>query len=176
MTWPSHILVGIALAKGFGLPVPLVVLGSIAPDLVEMTVRPFLGTSQKSYIRHRSFTHSLALSAGGLFLFEGTGVFPFFVGMLFGHLMLDSLNATGVPVWDGSQRRITLFGGKVRNKTVTEYVIAYGVFVIAPAIHAPDADYLYRTGLIDRYEYEKRKGLLKQLFRKEQEDIPWPVK
>ena len=48
---------------------------------------------------------------------------------------------------------------------MAEYVIAgliaWSVFVLAPAIHAPDADYFYRTGLIDRYEYERRKGLLK---------------
>ena len=180
MTWPSHILVGLALAKGFDISVPLVVVGSITPDLIEMTVRPFHGKKDKSYLRHRSYTHSLALWAAGFFLFQGTCLMPFFAGVLFCHLMLDALNATGVPVWDGSQRRVTIFGGKVRNKTMAEYVIAgliaWAVFVIAPAIHAPDADYFYRTGLIDRYEYERRKGLLKQLFTrtKEQEVPPWP--
>lgn len=180
MTWPSHILVGLALAKGFDLSIPQVVMGSIMPDLIEMTVRPFYGIKGKSYMRHRSYTHSLALWAAGFFMFQATCVMPFFAGVLFAHLVLDALNATGVPVWDGSQRRVTIFGGKVRNKTMAEYVIAgliaWSVFVIAPAIHTPDADYFYRTGLIDRYEYEKRKGLLKQIFTStEKNDIPpWP--
>ncbi len=180
MTWPSHMLVGLALAEGFGLSAPLVVLGSIAPDLIEMTVRPFHGKKGKSYLRHRGYTHSLAIWAAAFFLFQTTSLMPLFAGALFSHLMLDALNATGIPVWDGSRRRVTIFGGKVRNKTVGEFVIAgliaWSVFVLAPAIHAPDADYFYRTGLIDRYEYERRKGLLKQIFTRtrNQQMPPWP--
>ncbi len=39
MTWASHIMVGAATAKVFGLNYVLTTLGSILPDLVEMLTR-----------------------------------------------------------------------------------------------------------------------------------------
>ncbi|OAQ21020.1 metal-dependent hydrolase [Thermosulfurimonas dismutans] len=174
MTWPSHILMGIALAKGFDLSLPWCVAGSLFPDLAEMLARRivvrgkavFVGLPQ---IAHRTYTHSLLFA--GLCLLAGWGIFPirsFFAGVLFGHLLLDALTVMGVPVVDGRHRRVTLFGGKIRTGSLAELVavlaLAFTTYAVAPAVKVGGLEDLYQQGVIDRYEYEKRKKALFDLL------------
>ena len=54
-------------------------------------------------------------------LCEAQGLYPFPCHLGSGLLLVsghvpDALNAIGVPVWDGSRRRITIFGGKVKTR------------------------------------------------------------
>ena len=176
MTWPSHILMGIALAKGFGLSLPWCVAGSLAPDLAEIFVKKittlrgktvWIGLSQAA---HRTYTHSLLWA--GLFLLAGWGLAPvrsFFAGVLFGHLLLDAMTVMGVPVLDGRKRRITLFGGKIRTRSLGEFVavlaLAFIAYAVAPSLTIIQGlGELYQQGIIDRYEYEKRKKALFNLL------------
>ncbi|RUM87200.1 MAG: hypothetical protein DSZ24_06770 [Thermodesulfatator sp.] len=166
---------GIALAKGFNFSLSWCVAGSLAPDLAELAVRKistrrgpvFLGLPD---VAHRTHTHSLLFT--GLFLLAGWGLRPvrsFFAGVLFGHLLLDAMTVMGVPVVDGRKRRITLFGGKIRTGSLAEFVsvalLAFVTYAVAPALHLGDLETLYQQGVMDRYEYEKRKNALFELFR-----------
>jgi len=174
LTWPSHILMGIALAKGFGLSLPWCVAGSIFPDLAEIAVRKittargpiFLGLPQAA---HRTHTHSLLFA--GLCFLASLSVPPlraFFAGVLFGHLLLDALTVMGVPVVDGRHRRVTLFGGKIRTGSLAELVavlaMAFLTYAVAPAVRVGGLEDLYQQRVIDRYEYEKRKKALFDLL------------
>lgn len=187
MTWASHVLMAMALAKGFDLNLPLTVAGALFPDLAEMAVYRVVAVSGRSrwlglsVAAHRTWTHSLLVAF--VCLVAGWHVVPvrdFFVGVLFGHLLLDSMTAMGVPVLDGRTRRITLFGGKIRTWTLGELVailvLAFFAYAVVPSLTITrDLDQLYQSGLIDRYEYEQRKGALFKFLRREQAkelDIP----
>lgn len=152
--------------------------GSLAPDLAEIFVKRittlrgkplWIGLPQAA---HRTHTHSLLFA--GLFLLAGWGIHPvrsFFAGVLFGHLFLDALTVMGVPVVDGRHRRVTLFGGKIRTGSLAELVavlaIAFLTYAVAPAVRIGGLEDLYQQGVIDRYEYEKRKkALFDLLFRR----------
>lgn len=126
MTWASHIIVGSATAKVFGLNYILTTLGSILPDLAEM-ITP-------KHIQHRGVTHSIALWLAALPLLWSTPLRDCILGVVIGHLLMDSLTVMGVPVFDENSRRITIFGGRLRTASAGEFavsgIIAFIAFVI----------------------------------------------
>jgi membrane-bound metal-dependent hydrolase YbcI (DUF457 family) len=126
MTWATHIIVGSATAKIFGLNYILTTLGSILPDLVEM-VTP-------KRVQHRGVTHSLALWVAALVLLWFTPMRDCLIGVVFGHLLMDSLTVMGVPILDENSRRITIFGGRIRTASAGEFaisgIIAFIAFII----------------------------------------------
>lgn len=156
MTWASHIMVGAAISKVFGLNYMLTTLGSILPDLVEML-------SKK--MSHRGISHSVVISLVALVLLWSTPIRDAWIGVVFGHLVMDSLTMMGVPLLDERSRRITIFGGKLRTGSPGEFVvsgiIAFVAFVILGSFSvAPERrnwTELYRKGVIDKSEYYKNR-------------------
>jgi inner membrane protein len=118
-------MVGAATAKVFGLNYVLTTLGAILPDLVEML-------SKK--MSHRGISHSVVISLVALVLLWSTPLRDAWIGVVFGHLVMDSLTMMGVPLLDERSRRITIFGGKLRTGSPGEFVvsgiIAFVAFVI----------------------------------------------
>ncbi|MEM7827860.1 MAG: hypothetical protein QW561_00815 [Candidatus Aenigmatarchaeota archaeon] len=153
MTWASHIIVGGATAKVFGLNYILTTLGSILPDLAEV-VTP-------KHVPHRGITHSVALWLAALPLLWSTPVRDCILGVVIGHLLMDSLTVMGVPILDENSRHITLFGGRIRTASAGEFaisgIIAFIAFVMLGSVSV-DASRrnwkaLYEQKVIDRREY-----------------------
>lgn len=156
MTWASHIIIGASISKIFGLNYILVTLGAILPDLVEMV-------SKK--MTHRGISHSVAISLGALLLLWNTPLRDAWIGVVFGHLFMDSLTMMGVPVLDERSRRFTIFGGRLRTASAGEFVVsgivAFVAFVILGSYNL-DTDRrnwsaLYKSGVIDRKEFQENK-------------------
>ena len=164
MIWPCHAAIGFSLAQGMQLNLPMCILGSLFPDFVEIMSRRVLV--------HRGISHSIVLWTVGLLASWNTPFMPFFLSACCAHLLPDSLNAMGVPVWDGvAGRRLTLFFGRLRNRTLAEIlvtgILAFVFFAIIPSVTNPglsEIEALYNSGLIDRYEYEQRKDKLSSLL------------
>ena len=117
MTWISHIAVGTATAKFFGFNYYLAAFGSILPDLAERLL--------PGKVAHRGLTHSLALWSITLFLtWNQPQMRAVILGVCIGHLLMDALTVTGVPVFDENSKSLTLFGGKIRTGKPGEYIIA----------------------------------------------------
>lgn len=152
MTWASHIMVGSATAKVFGLNYMLTTLGSVLPDLVEMLSKN---------MTHRGISHSVAIYLAVLVLLWSTPLRDCFVGVVIGHLLMDSLTMMGVPVIDERSRRITIFGGKLRTGSAGEFVvsglIAFVAFAILGSFSVSNERRnwaeLHRQGVIDKKEY-----------------------
>ncbi len=183
MTWPSHILMAVALAKGFSLSMPFVVAGSLFPDLVEMLFRRIplrRGTIFISLSEHRSWSHSILIAFVCLVAaWNVPSVRDFFVGVLFAHILLDAFTVMGVPVLDGKTRRITLFGGKVRTWTlgeaITVAVLVFFAYAVVPSLTiTQNLEKLYAEGVIDRYEYEQRKNALFSFFKRQEKQMDIP--
>jgi len=184
MTFLSHTLMAVALAKGFDLSLPFVVAGALFPDLAEMFVQKVVTKSGKtiwtgmSVAAHRTWTHSLLIAFLCLVAsWNLPQIRDFWVGVMFGHLLLDAMTVMGVPVLDGRTRRITLFGGKIRTWTLGELltvaVLAFFAYAVVPSLTiTKNIDQLYQTGLIDRYEYEQKKKSLLGLLSKKKEEKP----
>lgn len=161
MTWVSHILVGSSAGKIAGYGYVLSAFGSVLPDLIEYIIPT----------KHRGISHSLAM---WLILFAIgwiTGIEQIraiLLGVLIGHLLMDSLTITGVPFWDEKGRYVTLFGGKLRTGTAGEYAIAIVIAIIAYGISYsgaattkqsswPSWKSLYEQGVIDKREYRENR-------------------
>ncbi len=124
MTWISHIAVGTATAKFFGFNYYLAAFGSILPDLAERLL--------PGKVAHRGLTHSLALWSITLFLtWNQPQMRAVILGVCVGHLLMDSLTVTGVPVFDENSKSLTLFGGKIRTGKPGEYIIAGLIALVA---------------------------------------------
>jgi inner membrane protein len=133
MRWVSHILIAGAVCAVFNpIAVPAAVLGSTAPDWFEFILR----WRQNNRVRHRGITHYLAawllaaLAAHFVWDFRGMGYW-FAVGGAI-HWVCDALTVSGAPLGWWSDRRMTLFGGKIYTGGVGEYVIT-GLIVAACA-------------------------------------------
>lgn len=130
MRWVSHILIAGAVCAVFNpLAVPAAVLGSTAPDWFEFVLR---AAQRNSRVRHRGVTHYLAawllVALAAHFVWDWRGwIFWFALGGAI-HWVCDALTVTGAPLGWWSDRRMTLFGGKVHTGGVSEYVIT-GVVV-----------------------------------------------
>lgn len=171
MRWPSHIAIAASVcAVAHPFAVPAAVLGSTAPDWLE----PVLSVIQRRKVRHRGITHhltswlSLMLFAWLIWDWRGW-VFWFAAGGAI-HWVCDALTITGAPVHWWSDRRATLFGGRVRTGGPSEYLVT-GVIVGVCALliwwqrDASDrfAPYfmnwpgLYEAGLIDASEWRTKR-------------------
>lgn len=156
MTWASHIMVGASIAKVFGLNYMLTTLGSLLPDLVEMF-------SKK--MAHRGISHSAVISALALVLLWNTPLRDAWIGVIFGHLAMDSLTIMGIPLFDERNRRITILGGKLKTGSPGEFavsgIIAFVAFVILGSINLDvgrrNWHELLRAGIIDKSEYFKNR-------------------
>lgn len=124
MTWTSHLTIGFCLARFHNTDLILTLIGSITPDIIEMLMRPLYKYSYKAYLYHRGLSHSLVLFTVLTALAYKTPVFDLFLSIVLCHLFPDSLNATGVPIWNAKSKYLTLFGGVVRNFTVWEFAVA----------------------------------------------------
>ena len=153
MTWASHIIVGSATAKVFGLNYVLTTLGAILPDLAEM-ITP-------KRVQHRGITHSVALWLASLVLLWSTPIRDCLLGVVIGHLLMDSLTIMGVPILDENSRRITILGGRLRTASAGEFaisgIIAFVAFVMLGSftLDASRRDWraLHDKRVIDRKEY-----------------------
>jgi inner membrane protein len=171
MRWPSHILIaGAVCAVANPFAVPAAVLGSTAPDWLE----PVLSVVQRRRVRHRGVTHHLTswltLAAFAVLLWDWRGwVLWFALGGAM-HWMCDALTISGAPVHWWSDRRATLFGGRVRTGGPSEYVVT-GVIVATCAAVAwwrrdelagfipyfMNWPQLYESGVIDAFEWRAKR-------------------
>ncbi len=164
MTWVSHIAVGTATAKLFGFNYYLAAVGSVLPDLVERLL--------PGRVAHRGLTHSLALWSITLFLsWNQPQMRAVIIGVCVGHLLMDSLTVTGIPVFDENSKSLTLFGGKIRTGKPGEYIIAGGIALIAFVLigyspfasdgaKQPTWQELQQQGVIDKREYKEKRFTL----------------
>jgi membrane-bound metal-dependent hydrolase YbcI (DUF457 family) len=93
------------------------------------------------------------------------------LGVCVGHLLMDSLTVTGVPVFDENSKSLTLFGGKIRTGRPGEYIIAGAIALIAFVLigYSPFASDgpkqptwldLREQGTIDKREYKEKRFTL----------------
>ncbi len=158
MTWASHVIVGSAAAKVFGLNYFLTAFGAILPDLAEMVI--------PKNVRHRGITHSVALWSVALVLsWKFPAIRDVILGVCVGHLLMDCLTVKGVPILDENSRYITLLGGKIRTASPGEFVvsgiIAFIAFVILGSFSVDSSKRNWKTmheqGIIDRKEYHENR-------------------
>lgn len=170
MRWVSHVLIAGAICAVVNpLAVPAAVAGSTAPDWFEMIVKAARGRRMS----HRGVTHYLAgwviaaLVAHFVWDYQGW-IFWFSVGGAI-HWVCDSLTVSGAPVGWWSDRRMTLFGGKVRTGAPAEYVITGIVLIICATLiwsrHSAGGfipffyhwgEY-YEKGVIDGFEWRNNR-------------------
>ena len=135
MRWISHIAIAASICAVVNpFAVPAAVLGSTAPDWFEFILR---AVQRDKRVKHRAGTHYLAgwamLALAALFIWDWRGwIFWFAIGGAI-HWFCDALTVTGAPVGWWSDRRVTLFGGKVHTGGSAEYIIA-GVIVFICAV------------------------------------------
>lgn len=168
MRWFSHIAIAASVCAVFDPgAVPAAVLGSTAPDWIEFAQRAATGRR----VKHRGPTHYLvawvALALFALLLWDWRGLLLWFAvgGAL--HWFCDALTVSGAPVGWWSDRRVTLFGGKVQTGHPSEYlvtaVVVFGCALVVWQRHRTGADGflpffydwagLYKSGLIDGLEW-----------------------
>ncbi len=93
------------------------------------------------------------------------------LGVCVGHLLMDSLTVTGVPVFDENSKSLTLFGGKIRTGKPGEYVISGAIALIAFVLigyspfasteqNSPSWQELQQQGVIDKREYKEKRFTL----------------
>ena len=86
------------------------------------------------------------------------------------HWFCDALTVSGAPVGWWSDRRITLFGGRVKTGSMAELAITVGIVALCvvviyarkdvPSTFIPffyRYDRLYQDGLIDGYEWKQHR-------------------
>lgn len=131
MRWLAHIAIAGSICAVFNpLALPAACAGSTAPDWFEFIAKRW----RDKRIKHRGATHYLAmwllLMAFGQFVYDLRGwIFWFAFGGAI-HWVCDALTVTGAPVGWWSDRRITLFGGKLVTGGRAEYVIAATVVLV----------------------------------------------
>lgn len=140
MTWKSHIAIGSALALPFNpISLPLCVIGSTAPDWLEILLKA-LGIP----IQHRTKTHYLIipiiiiLFAWLVYDFKDM-IFWFGIGYL-SHWLADSLTITGVPISPLDKSNFTLLGGRLRTGEPLEFIIAFGFLACSLFLAKPTLD------------------------------------
>lgn len=143
MRWLSHTIIGASVAIPTNPSmIPVVMFGSIFPDLLETILNlqpiklyilnPFGLTGQ---IKHRTYTHVLVswilLLLFSIIIFDFHNfLFWLSIGCI-SHWFADALTYTGVPLTWWSDRRVYLFGGRVRTGQPTELYIAFTCFAVA---------------------------------------------
>ena len=170
MRWVSHIAIAASVCAVFApYAVPAAVLGSTAPDWLE----PVLSVVQRRKVRHRGITHHLTswltLAAFAVVVWDWRGwVLWFALGGAI-HWVCDALTISGAPLHWWSDRRMTLFGGRVRTGGPSEYVVTGAVVAICAAViwaRGGSANFspyfmgwpsLYEAGLIDAAEWRAKR-------------------
>lgn len=163
MKWINHSLIAGSIAACISpVLVPAAVLGATAPDWME-DVAGFFG--QK--VKHRTTTHYVFLWATlSLFFLLVVDYHHFGLAFSLGglsHVLTDALTVTGVPVAPWSDKRIHLFGGRLRTGDPAEYIIS-GAFVVAAGLlntsfagdwmpYFMNWQTLYEEGLLDASEW-----------------------
>lgn len=135
MKWVSHAALGAAVCAVFNpLAVPAAVLGSTAPDWLE-TVESAI---TRRHVKHRGHTHYLALWVLAMLFFwlvwDWRGVFFWFAAGGALHWIGDALTPSGVPVGWWSDRRVHLFGGRMRGGSGAEFAIVGAVVVMCAVV------------------------------------------
>jgi inner membrane protein len=167
MKWISHILISGAVCAVFNpMALPAAIAGATAPDWSEKVINK---TYRQNKVKHRGVTHYLlvwALIAAVAWagLDYKNYLFWFAIGGVT-HWFCDALTVQGVPLGWMSDRRMTLFGGKVITGSAAEYTIA-ALFVIAAVfvVHSRshESGFIpffynwekhYENGLIDGHEW-----------------------
>ena len=168
MRWISHMAIAGAICAVFNpVAIPAALAGSTAPDWFEMLVR-----SRNRRVKHRAVTHYLVfwvfLMLFAQLIFDWRWLLFWFAFGGASHWFCDALTVTGAPVGWWSDRRMTLFGGKVYTGSPAEYIIAGLTVIVCGAIiwvrggagsgagfvpfFIPWAD-LYQQGVISGHEW-----------------------
>lgn len=170
MKWVNHMAIAGATTALVSPPlVPVVLLGSTAPDWLEWLLEL---TGNK--VKHRGVTHYVLVWSvatvffAGLWDFHGIGLAFVYGGLT--HVLADSLTVSGVPFAPYSDRRFHLLGGRLRTGGVGEYGIAWGLvgicLLIAVALKPVSSSWypffynwggLYEQGLIDGKEWKENR-------------------
>lgn len=168
MKWISHVLIAGAVCAVFNpMAVPAAVAGSTAPDWFEFINR---AVRRDTRLKHRGATHYLAVwvifALAARFVWDWNGwLYWFAIGGAI-HWVCDALTVTGAPLGWWSDRRMTLFGGKVHTGGVSEYFIT-GIVVLLCAVliwtkHTAHGGFIpffyhwgeyFEKGLIDGFEW-----------------------
>lgn len=171
MRWISHIAIAASLcAVANPGAVPAAVLGSTCPDWLEWLLRAASGRA----VRHRGATHYLstwlllALFAAVLWDWRDW-LFWFAMGNVV-HWFGDALTVSGAPVGWWSDRRVTLFGGRVKTGGMAELAITLTLVALCAVIiyarkDVPGSfipffyryDRLYQQGVIDGAEWKQHR-------------------
>lgn len=171
MRWWAHTSIAAAVCATVDpFAVPAAVLGATAPDWLE----PIASILQRRKVRHRGITHhltswlTLALFAWAVWDWRSWLLWFALGGAM--HWICDALTITGAPVHWWSDRRATLFGGRVRTGGLSEMVVTGVVVGICAAIiwMQRDSDtgfmpyfygwpMLYEAGLIDGLEWRNKR-------------------
>jgi inner membrane protein len=136
MRWVSHIAIAGSICAVFNpLAVPAAVLGSTAPDWFEY-VKQAVNRHQR--VKHRGSTHYLAGWVAAMLVahlvWDWSGwVFWFAAGGAI-HWFCDALTVSGAPVGWWSDRRVTLFGGKVKTGDSSETMITVIVVLVCAGL------------------------------------------
>lgn len=164
MKWVNHTLIAGAVTATLNPSlVPGAILGATAPDWLEWLISPI------RKVKHRGVTHWLVnwiiavLFFWLVWDFRHLGL-AFSLGGLW-HILTDAMTISGVPVGPWSDRKIYLFGGKLKTGSPTEYLISAVVVLICATIawHKPsngfvpfffDWERYYDEGLIDAKEWK----------------------
>ena len=167
MRWISHIAIAAAVAGVFNpVAVPAVVLGSTCPDWAEWILRRITGRN----VRHRGATHWLStwllLALFAAFLWDWQHLLYWFAVGNIVHWFCDALTISGAPVGWWSDRRITLFGGRVKTGGLSEAVVTCSAVALCAiaiyARHDPNKSFIpffyrygemYQRGIIDGAEW-----------------------
>lgn len=169
MKWVSHIAIAGAVCLVFNpAAVPAAVLGSTAPDWFEWV----LGAVQRRHVKHRGITHYLVawlgVAAVAHFVVDWHGLFFWFAMGGAIHWCCDALTVSGAPLGWWSDRRMTLFGGKVQTGRPSEYLVTVAIVAICAALvwvthshnnNGPFVPFfydwpgMYRAGLVSGQEW-----------------------
>jgi inner membrane protein len=169
MRWISHIAIAGSICAVFNpIALPAAVLGSTFPDWSESILKAITGRVGRK-IKHRGVTHQLTtwtlLTLFSLFLWDWQKcLFWFAIGNVV-HWFCDAVTISGAPVGWWSDRRITLFGGRVRTGGLSEVIVTSVIVAVCAAAIWTKHDAggfvpfffhwgeLYEKGLIDGHEW-----------------------
>ena len=167
MKWISHITIAASIcAVSRPELTPIAILGSTAPDWLEFVLKK-LGR----YIRHRTTTHYVSTWLLGMLfaqlLWDFHEIIFWFTFGGFSHVIADSLTVAGVPMGWWSDRKIHLFGGRIRTGQIEEYFVSGGIVICAAlagwTFHGGETDFipffyqwgeLYNQGIVDGIEWK----------------------
>jgi inner membrane protein len=165
--WISHIAIAGSICAVFNpVAVPAAVLGSTCPDWSEWILRRVTGRN----VRHRGVTHWLStwalLALFAALVWDVRDLLYWFAMGNVVHWFCDAVTISGAPVGWWSDRRITLFGGRVKTGGLSEAVVTCTLVALcAAAIYArrdvPGSfipffyhyGKMYDQGIIDGHEW-----------------------